>query len=130
MNVLKEHKLLYAVDNIMIDLSFPTMVLIEKSFPPGLVIEQVEQRRDEEEEKIKGLDCMRIHDLERLIKQPFVMEGKIHIFIRLWYKLVKNELEDHRCNAQVGIEFANYPDIEELLRIWKTWRDILGYELC
>ena len=83
----------------MIDLFFPTMVLIEKSCPLGLVIEQVEQRRDEEEEKIEGLDCIGIHDLERLIKQPFVMEGKIHIFIRLWHKLVKNELEDHMCNA-------------------------------
>lgn len=117
----------YVVDNIMIDLSFPTMVLIEKACSLGLVIEQVEQRRDEEEEKIKGLDCIGIHDLERLIKQPFVMEGKIHIFIRLWHKLAKNELEDHRCNAQLGIESANYPDIEELLRIWKIWRDFLGY---
>ena len=88
----------------MIDLYFPTMVLIEKYCPPELVIEQVEQRMDEEEDKIKGLDFISIHDLERLIKQPFVMEGKIHIFIRLWHKLVKNELEDCRCNAQVGIE--------------------------
>ena len=114
----------------MIDLSFPTMVLIEKACLPGLVIEQVEQCRDEEEEKIKGLDYISIHDLGRLIKKPFIMEGKIHIFIRLWHKLVKNELEDHRCNSQVGIESANYPDIEELLRIWKIWRDFLGYELC
>ena len=59
----------YAVDNIMIDLSFSTMVLIEKACLPGLVIEQVEQRREEEEEKTKGLDCISIHDLERLIKQ-------------------------------------------------------------
>ena len=74
---------LYVVDNIMIDLSFPTMVLIEKACPPRLVIEQVEQRRDEEHEKIKGLDCISIHDLERLIKQPLIMEGNIHIFIQL-----------------------------------------------
>lgn len=99
----------YVVDNIMIDLSFPTIVLIEKACLPGLVIKQVEQRKDEEEEKIKGLDCIGIHDLERLIKQPFVMEGKIHIFIRLWHKLAKNELEDHRCNAQLGIGSAIIP---------------------
>ena len=48
----------------MSDLSFPTMVLIEKACSPELVIEKVEQRRDEEEEKIKGLDCISIHDLE------------------------------------------------------------------
>ena len=29
----------YAVDNIMDELSFPAMVLIEKSYPPGLMIE-------------------------------------------------------------------------------------------
>ena len=37
----------YAVDHIMIDLSFPTMALIEKACPPGLMIEQVEKRRDD-----------------------------------------------------------------------------------
>ena len=33
----------YAIDNIMMELSFPTMALIEKACPPGLMIEQVEQ---------------------------------------------------------------------------------------
>ena len=33
----------YSTDNLMGDLSFPTMVLIDKVFPPGLMIEQVEQ---------------------------------------------------------------------------------------
>ena len=33
----------YAVDNIMDELSFPAMVLLEKSSPPGLMVEQVEQ---------------------------------------------------------------------------------------
>ena len=33
----------YAVDNIMDELSFPAMVLIEKACPPVLMIEKVEQ---------------------------------------------------------------------------------------
>ena len=33
----------YAIDNIMMGLSFPTMALIEKACPPRLMIEQVEQ---------------------------------------------------------------------------------------
>ena len=33
----------FEVNNIMIELSFPTMVLIEKACPPGLMIEQVEK---------------------------------------------------------------------------------------
>ena len=37
----------YAVDNLMDELSFPAMVLIDKACPLGLMIEQVEQRRDE-----------------------------------------------------------------------------------
>ena len=40
-------KIRYAVDNIMTELSFPTMELIEKACPPGLMIEQVEKRRDD-----------------------------------------------------------------------------------
>ena len=58
----------YATDNIMDELSFPAMVLIEKACPPGLMIEPVEQRRDEEEERIKKLDHVIIHDVDRLIK--------------------------------------------------------------
>ena len=34
---------LYAVDHIMTDLYFPTMVLIEKACPPRLMIKQVEK---------------------------------------------------------------------------------------
>ena len=58
----------YAADNIMDEFSFPAMLLIEKACPPGLMIEQMEQRRDEEEEKIKKLDHVSIHDVDRLIK--------------------------------------------------------------
>ena len=54
----------YAVDNIMDELSFPAMVLIEKACPPGLMIEQVEQQWDEGEEKIKKLDHVSIHDVD------------------------------------------------------------------
>ena len=111
----------------MDELSFPAMVLIDKACPPGLMIERVEQRRDEAKEKIKELDHVGIDDVDRLIKQPFVVEGKIHIYIHFWHKLAKNEIEDHKCNAQLGIESASYPNIEELLRIWKIWRDFLGY---
>ena len=52
----------------MTDLSFPTMVLIEKEGPPGLMIEQVEQWRDDQEEKIKELEHINIHNVEMLIK--------------------------------------------------------------
>ena len=117
----------YAADNLMDALCFPAMVLIDKACPPGLIIEQVEQRRDEAEEKIKGLDHVCIDDVDWLIKLPFAVEGKIHIYICFWHNLAKNEIEDHKCNAQLGIEFASYPDIEELLGIWKIWRDFLGY---
>ena len=103
----------------MDELSFPAMVLIEKACPPGLMIEQVEQRQDEGEEKIKKLDHVSIHDVGQLIIQPFVVERKIHIFIRFWHKMAKHEIEDHKCNAQLGIESASYPDIEELLHIWR-----------
>ena len=52
----------------MDELSFPTMVLIEKACPLVLMIEQVEQRRDEEEENIKNIYHVSIHDVYRLIK--------------------------------------------------------------
>ena len=58
----------YAVDNLMDVLCFPAMVLIDKACPPGLMIEQVEQQRDEAEEKIKGLDHISIDDMDRLSK--------------------------------------------------------------
>ena len=103
------------------------MVLIEKACPPGLMIEQVEKRRDDQEEKIKDLDHISIHDVEQLIKQPFVVKSKIHGYIQVWHKLAKNEVEDYKCNAQLGIESATYPDIEELLRIWRVWKYFLGY---
>ena len=103
------------------------MVLINKACPLGLIIKQVEQRRDEAKEKIEELDHDGIDDVDRLIKQPFAIEGKIHIFICFWHKVAKNEIEDHKCNAQLGIESTSYPDIEKLLLIWKIWRDFLGY---
>ena len=58
----------YAVDNIMTDLSFPTMVLFEKACPPILMIEKAKKLRDDQEEKIKELDHINIYDVERLIK--------------------------------------------------------------
>ena len=82
---------------------------------------------DEGEEKIKSLDHVSIHDVDQLIKQPFAVEGKIHIYNRFWHKLAKNEIEDHKCNAQLGIESSSYPDIKDFLWIWKMWRDFLGY---
>ena len=82
----------YAVDNIMDELYFLAMVLIEKACPPGLMIEKVEQQRDEREEKIKKLDHVSIHDVYQLIRHPFSMERKIHIYIRFWHKLAKNEI--------------------------------------
>ena len=103
------------------------MTLIEKAFPPRLMIEQVEQQRNAEEENIKKLDHISIHDVEQLIKQPFAVHGKIHVYIRVWHKLAKNEVEDYKCNAQLGIESATYPGIEEMLRIWRVWKDFLGY---
>ena len=106
------------------------MALIEKECPPGLMIEQVEKRRDEHEENIKKLDHISIHDVEQLIKQPFAVQGKIHVYIRVWNKLAKNEVEDYKCNAQLGIESTTYPDIEELLRIWGVWKDFLGCQPC
>ena len=105
----------YAVDYIMTKLSFPTMALIEKACPPILMIKQVEKQRDDQEEKIKKLDHMSIHDVKQLLKQPFAVQGKIHVYIQVWNKLAKNEVEDYKCNAQLGIELATYPDIEELL---------------
>ena len=42
----------YAADNLMDTLCFPVMDIIEKACPPKLVIEQVEQRKGETEDKI------------------------------------------------------------------------------
>ena len=63
------------------------------------MIQHVEQRRDEAEEKIKDLDHVSIDDVDQLIKQLVAVEGKIHIYIHFWHKLPKNEIEDHKCNA-------------------------------
>ena len=103
------------------------MVIIENAFPPGLIVEKVERRRDEREKKIKKHGHVNIHDVDKLIRQPFAVERKIHIYIQFWHKLAKNEIEDYKCNAQLGIEYAIYLDIEELLCIWKMWRYFLGY---
>ena len=81
------------------------MVLIEKACPPEMMIEQVKQWRDDEEEKIKQLDHINIHEVEQLIKQPFAVQRKIHVYIRVWNKLAKNEVEDYKCNAQLGLWF-------------------------
>ena len=86
----------------------------------------MEQCRDEEEEKIKKIDHVNIHDVDWLIKWPFAVEWNMHIYILFWHEMAKNEIEDHKCNAQLGIESASYPDIEEMLRILKLWRYFLG----
>ena len=65
--------------------------------------------------------------MDQLIKQPLAIEGNIHVYIRIWHKLAKNELEDHKCNVQLGLESADYPNIGKLLEIWKIWRDFLRY---
>ena len=44
------------------------MGLIENACPLKLMIEQVEQRRDEEKEKIQGLSHISIDDVDQLIK--------------------------------------------------------------
>ena len=106
------------------------MGLIENACPLKLMIEQVEQQRDEAKEKIQGLSCISIDYVDQLIKQPFSIKGKIHINIRILHKLAKNEIEYHKCDSQLGLESANYPNLDELLEIWKIWRDFLGYYLC
>ena len=76
------------------------------------MIEQVEQRQDEAKEKIQGLDHIDIEDVDLLIKQPLPIEGKSHIYICIWQMLAKNEMENHKCDAQIRLESANYPNIE------------------
>ena len=71
----------YAVDSVMEALLFPIVNLIENTCPPKLMIEQVERRRDEAREKIQGLNHITIEDVDRLIKQPLAIEGKVHIYI-------------------------------------------------
>ena len=93
----------------------------------SLIIEQVERWRDEAREKIQGLNHITIEDVDRLIKQLLAIEGKVHIYIHIWHKLAKNEMENYNCDVQLGFESANYPNIEELLGIWKRWWDFLGY---
>ena len=105
------------VENIMEALHFPTMDLIENACPLKLMIEQVERRCEEAKEKIKDLDHIIIGDVDQLIRKPFTMQGKTHIFIRLWHKLAKNEMENFRYYIHLGFESANYPDIDELLEI-------------
>ena len=97
----------YAIDNLMGLLCFPVMGLIENACLPKLMIEQVEQRRDEAKEKIQGLSHINIDDVDQLRKQAFDIEGKIHIYIRIWHKLAKNVIEGHKCDAQLGLESAN-----------------------
>ena len=98
-------------------LLFPTVDLIENAYPPKFMIEQVERRRDEAREKIQGLDPITIQDVDQLIRQPLAIESKIHIYIRIWHKLAKNEMDNYKCDVQLGFESANYPNIEELLWI-------------
>ena len=115
----------YAADNLMDTFCFPTMGLIENACLLKLKIEQVEQQWDDVKEKIQGLSRIIIDDVDHLIKQPFYIEWNIHIYIRIWHKLAKNEIEDHKYGAQLGLESANYPNLDELLEIWKIRRDFL-----
>ena len=82
------------------------------------MIEEVERQQDEAKEKIQGLGHITIEDVDQLIRHPLAIEGKIHIHNRIWHKLVKNEMENYKCDAQLGLKSANYPNIEELLGIW------------
>ena len=77
--------------------------------------------------EIQELNHISIEDVDQLIRQPITIEGKIHIFVRIWHKLAKYEMENFKCDAQLGFETENYPNIEELLGIWNQWRDFLGY---
>ena len=115
------------MDNIMEILHFPTMDLIENACPPKLMIGQVECRCDEAKWKIQCLDHLSIEDVDRLIRKPLAMHVKIHVFIWIWHKLAKNEMENFKCDTQLGFESSNYPNIDELLRIWTRWREFLGY---
>ena len=89
------------------------------------MIEQIELRCEETKGKIQCLNHVSIEDLDRLIRQPLSIEGKIHISYRIWHKLAKNEMENFNCDTQLGFESANYPNIDELLRIWTRWREFL-----
>ena len=80
----------YAVDGIMETLCFPTVNLIDNTYPPKLMIEQVECQRDEAKEKIQALDNITIEDVDHLIRQPLFLEGRIHIYLCIWHKLAKN----------------------------------------
>ena len=62
----------YVVDSIMEALLFPTVNLIENAYPPKLMIEQVEHRRDEAREKIQGLNHIMIEDVDRSLNQTIV----------------------------------------------------------
>ena len=115
------------MDNIMEILHFPTMDLIENACPPKPRIEQVEHRCDEAKEKIQELKHINIEDVDQLIRQPLAIEGKIHIFILIRHKLAKNEMENFKCDAQLGFESADYPNIEDLLGIWTRWQYFLIY---
>ena len=77
----------YVFYGIMETLCFPTVDLIENSYPPRLMIEQVKLQQDESKEKIQGLDHITIEDVDQLIRQPLYIEGNIHIYIRIQHKL-------------------------------------------
>ena len=79
----------YAVDSIMETLIFPIVDLIENACPPKLMVEQVDRQRDEAREKIQGLNHITIEDVDHLIRQSLAIEGKVHVYIRIWHKLAK-----------------------------------------
>ena len=118
----------YAIDRIMETLGFPIVDLIENVCLRRLMIEQVERRRDEAKEKIQALDRVSIEDVDELIQQPLVVEGNIHVYLCIWHKLDKNEMENYKCDVQLGFESANYPNIEEFIGFWNRWRYLLEYQ--
>ena len=103
------------------------MDLIENACLPNLMIEQVEHRCDKAKEKMYGLVDISIEDMDQLVRQPFSIEGEIHIFICIWHKLSKNDIENFKCYAQLGFGTTNYPNIDELFEIWARWKEFLGY---
>ena len=77
--------------------------------------------------KIQGLYHISIEDMDQLIRQPLAIKGKIYIFVYIWHRLAKNEMENFKCDAQFGFESTNYPNIDELLGIWTRWREFVGH---
>ena len=97
----------YAVDNIMDEFSFPAMVLIEKACPPGLMIEQVDQRQDEGEQKIKII-LRDWEDLDEIVAEA--IKKAQAICNKRWYA-IDNIMDELSFPAMVLIEKACPPGL-------------------